>query len=78
MTKPAKTAAELIELAKSELQAHMPYPEGIVVSVLSDGDGFEFRVSADEETRARAGYPEAVALLVQIGDQLSRQYSLRS
>jgi len=30
---------------------------GIVISVLRDGDSWEFRTSADEATAAKAGYP---------------------
>jgi len=37
----------------------------------------EFRAKADEATAAKAGYPECVAMLVQIGDHLSKQYDFK-
>jgi hypothetical protein len=77
MTRPVKTEAELIEMAKAELRVHAEYPEGMVISILRDGDGWEFRASADKVTSDRPGYPEAVAMLVQIGDHLSKQYDVR-
>jgi hypothetical protein len=77
MSKPAKTEAELIEMAKAELKAHLDCPDGIAVSVIRDGDAWEFRAKADEATIAKPGYPECVAMLVQIGDHLSRQYDLK-
>jgi hypothetical protein len=77
MSKPAKTEAELIAMAKAELKAHADCPDGIVISVLRDGDSWEFRATADAATVAKAGYPECVAMLVQIGDHLSRQFDLK-
>ena len=77
MTKPAKTEAELIALARAELKVHADCPDGIVISVLRDGDSWEFRAKADEATVAKPGYPECVAMLVQIGDHLSKQYDLK-
>jgi hypothetical protein len=77
MTKPAKTAAELIAMAKAELKAHADFPEGLAIDVIESGDSWEFRAAADEATVARPGYPEAVAMLVQIGDHLSKQYDLK-
>jgi hypothetical protein len=76
MSKPVKTEAELIAMARTELKVHADCSEGIVISVLRDGDSWEFRTSADEATVARAGYPECVALIVQIGDHLSKQYDV--
>jgi hypothetical protein len=76
MSKPTKTAAELIEMARAELKVHADCPEGIVISVVRDGDSCEFRAEADETTVARPGYPECVAMLVQVGDHLSRQYDV--
>lgn len=76
MTKPTKTEAELIEMAVAELKAHVEYAGGMSISVLRDGAGWEFRAAADPATAARAGYPEAVAMLVQIGDHLSKQYDV--
>ena len=77
MSKPSKTDAELIAMAIAELKAHLDVPEGLSISVLRDGASWEFRVSADAATVARPGYPESVAMLVQIGDHLSKQYDLQ-
>ncbi len=76
MSKPVKTEAELIAMARAELKAHVDGQDGIVISVLRDGDSWEFRASADEATVAKPGYPERVAMLVQIGDHLARQYDV--
>ncbi|MDB5513511.1 MAG: hypothetical protein JWQ17_269 [Tardiphaga sp.] len=76
MSKPAKTEAELIAMAKAELKAHADCPDGIVISVLRDGYSWEFRATADPATVAKPGYPECVAMLVQIGDHLSRQFDV--
>jgi len=76
MSKPTKTPAELIAMARAELKVHADCPDGIEISVIRDGDGWEFRASADEATAARPGYPECVAMLVQIGDHLSKQYDV--
>ena len=77
MSKPAKTEAELIAMARTELKVHVDCPDGIVISAIRDGDSWEFRASADQSTIAKAGYPECVAMLVQIGDHLSKQYDLK-
>jgi len=77
MSKPTKTEAELIALARVELKAHVPCPEGIVISVLRNGDSWEFRTAADEATIAKPGYPECVAMIVQIGDHLCKQYDVK-
>ena len=74
MSKPAKTAAELIAMAKAELKVHADCPDGMVISLIRDGSTWEFRASADEATVAKPGYPECVAMLVQIGDHLAKQY----
>lgn len=76
MSKPIKTEAELIAMARAELKVHADCPDGINISVLRDGDSWEFRASAEEATVARPGYPECVAMLVQIGDHLSKQYDV--
>ena len=76
MSKPVKTEAELIAMARAELKVHADCPDGIVISVIRDGDSWEFRAEADEATVAKPGYPECVAMLVQIGDHLSKQYDL--
>ena len=77
MSKPARTEAELIEMAKAELRVHADPPDGMVISVIRDGDSWEFRASADKATEGKVGYPEAVAMLVQIGDHLSKQYDVK-
>lgn len=76
MTKPAKSEAELITMALAELKAHVESPDGLNVSIVRDGSSWEFRTSADQATIAKPGYPEAVAMLVQIGDHLSKQYDV--
>jgi hypothetical protein len=75
MSKPGKTAAELIAMARAELKVHCP--EGLGFFVLPAGDSREFRTEADEATRAKPGYPEWVAMLVQIGDHLGRHYDAK-
>lgn len=77
MSKPVKTEAELIALARAELKAHVDGPDDIAISVLRDGDSWEFRASADEATIAKPGYPESVMMLVQIGDHLCKQYDVK-
>jgi hypothetical protein len=76
MSKPSKTEAELIAMARAELKVHADCPPGIAIFVVTTDDGWEFRTEADEETRARPGYGECVAMIVQIGDHLSKQYDL--
>jgi hypothetical protein len=77
MSKPVKTEAELIAMARAELKVHVDCPEGIVISVIPDGDSWEFRAKADDATIAKPGYPECVAMLVQIGDHLCKQYDFK-
>ncbi len=77
MSKPSKTAAELITMARAELKVHADCPEGISIFVLRSEDSWEFRTEADEATVAKPGYPECVAMLVQIGDHLSKQYDVK-
>jgi hypothetical protein len=77
MSKPSKTDVELIAMAKAELKAHLEVPDGVLISVIRDGASWEFRASADAATVARPGYPESVAMLVQIGDHLAKQYDLK-
>lgn len=76
MTKPTKTEAELIAMAMAELKAHVDCPDGMTISVLRWGNKWEFRAKADPGTASRPGYPESVAMLVQIGDHLSKQYDV--
>ena len=77
MSKPVKTEAELIAMARAELKVHADSPDGMMISILRDGDSWEFRASADQATIDKPGYPEAVAMLVQIGDHLSKQYDVK-
>lgn len=77
MSKPAKTEAELIAMARAELKVHADCPDGIVISVLRDGDSWEFRAQADDATIAKPGFPECVAMLVQVGDHLCKQYDFK-
>jgi hypothetical protein len=76
MSKPTKTQAELIAMARAELKVHADCPDGIQISVIRDGDSWEFRAAADKPTVDKAGYPGCVSMLVQIGDHLSKQYDL--
>ena len=76
MSKPTKTEAELIEMARAELRVHADCPDGIMIFVLKSVEGWEFRTEADEATVAKPGYPECVAMLVQIGDHLGKQYDV--
>jgi len=76
MSKPSKTEAELIAMARAELKVHADCPDGIVIFLLRSEDSWEFRTEADEATVAKPGYPECVAMLVQIGDHLSKQYDV--
>ena len=55
MSKPTKTEAELIAMARAELRAHADCPDGITISVLQDGDSWEFRAKADQATAAQPG-----------------------
>jgi hypothetical protein len=77
VSKPIKTEAELIAMAKAELKVHADCPDGIVISVLGAGDSWEFRAGADQATVAKPGFPECVAMLVQIGDHLSKQFDVK-
>jgi hypothetical protein len=78
MSKPIKTEAELIAMARAELTVHSPdCPDGIMIFVLRTDEGWEFRTEADEATREKPGYPECVAMIVQIGDHLGKQYDLK-
>ena len=77
MSKPVKTEAELIAMARAELKVHADCPDGIEISVLRDGNCWEFRARADGRPLAKPGYPECVAMLVQIGDHLSKQYDVK-
>jgi hypothetical protein len=77
MSKPVKTEAELIAMAKAQLKVHADCPDGIIISVLRDSSSWEFRAAADQATVAKSGFPECVAMLVQIGDHLSKQFDVK-
>ena len=55
-----------------------PPPDGIRIAVLRSEDSSEFRTEADEATQAKPGYPECVAMMVQIGDHLSKQFDVKA
>jgi hypothetical protein len=76
MSKPTRTEAELVAMARAELKVHADCPDGIQISLIRTEEGWEFRTAADEATIAKPGYPECVAMIVQIGDQLSKQYDV--
>jgi hypothetical protein len=76
MSKPTKTEAELIAMAQAELKAHLEYPVGMTISILRWGGSWEFRAKSDPGTASKPGYPECVAMLVQIGDHLRKQYDV--
>jgi hypothetical protein len=76
MSKPTKSEAELIAMARAELEVHVGCPDGIVISVLRSENSWEFRTTADDATVAKPGYPECVAMIVQIGDHLNKQFDL--
>ena len=78
MSKPSKTEADLIAMARAELKVHADAPDGMAISIIRDGESWEFRASADKATEDKPGYPEAVAMLVQIGDHLARQYDVKA
>jgi hypothetical protein len=76
MSKPARTEAELVAMARAELKIHADCPDGIMIFVVRNEDGWELRTEADEATKEKPGYPECVAMIVQIGDHLSKQYDV--
>jgi hypothetical protein len=55
----------------------LPLMGGDEIAVLrSEGSG-KFHAEADEATQAKPGYPECVAMIVQIGDHLSKQFDVK-
>ncbi|MGL5168250.1 MAG: hypothetical protein ACRC9K_20395 [Afipia sp.] len=78
MSKTAKTSADLLALLKEEMNHYADCPEGIIVSVISAGDSWEFRTNADDATKSAVGYGECVARIVQIGDHLGKQFDLKN
>ena len=77
MSKPSKTEAELVAMARAELKVHADCPDGIAITLVRTDDSWEFRTEADAATMARPGYPECVALIVQIGDHLCKQFDVK-
>jgi hypothetical protein len=59
MSKPIKTEAELIVMARAELRAHLDAPEGLSIAVVRDGASWEFRANADDATVAKPAIPKA-------------------
>jgi hypothetical protein len=57
MSKPTRTEAELIAIARAELKVHADCADGIDIFVLRAGDSWEFRTVADAATVAKPGYP---------------------
>lgn len=78
MSKPTKTEAELIAMVRAQLKVHRDCPDGIVISVLRTAHSWEFRTTADEATVAKPGYPECVAMIVELGDHMSKQFDVTS
>jgi len=76
MSKPLKPEQELIALAMQEISEHLNCPPGLQVSVVRDNGSWEFRASGPESAIDEAGYAECVAMLVQIGDRLSKEYDV--
>jgi hypothetical protein len=76
MSKPTRTEAELVAMARAELKVHLDCPDGIMIAVLRSEDSWEFRTEADPATKEKPGYPECVAMIVQIGDHLSKQFDV--
>ena len=60
MSKPTRTEAELVAMARAELKVHADCPDGIEISVIRTAEGWEFRTAADEAAVAKPGYPECV------------------
>ena len=76
MSKPTRTEAELVAMARAELKVHLDCPDGITISpfFLRGLLGIPHRGRRGD--RAKPGYPECVAMIVQIGDHLSKQYDV--
>jgi len=51
MSKPTKTEAELIAMARAELKVHADCPDGISIAVLGSEDSWEFRTEAESQAR---------------------------
>jgi hypothetical protein len=49
---------------------------GRSIAVVRNTVSSEFRASVDAAAVAKPGYPESVAMLVRIGDHLSKQYDV--
>ena len=76
MSKPVKTEAELIAMARAELKVHADASGGHRHLRLR---GATLGIPRQRRCRHRGkpGYPEAVSMLVQIGDHLGRQYDVK-
>jgi hypothetical protein len=48
-----------------------------MIAVLRSEESWEFRTEADEATKAKPGCPECVAMIVQIGGHLSKQFDVK-
>jgi hypothetical protein len=72
-----QTEAELIAIAKAELKAHADYPGTAWSSPCSGAEIPRNSVPAPMRRRQHPGYPECVAMLVQVGDHLGMQYDLK-
>jgi hypothetical protein len=77
MSKPVKSETELVAMARAELKVHANCPDEITIVVLRNDESWEFRTEADSAAKAKPGYPECVAMIVQIGDHLSKQYDVK-
>ncbi len=77
MTKPVKTEAELIAMAKAELKVHTDSSDGMVISVIRMVTPGNSAPAPMPPPRQNPATPNAVAMLVQIGDHLGRQYDVK-
>lgn len=77
MSKPTKTSADILAMLKEEMNHYADCPEGIIVSVISTGNSWEFRTTADDATKSSVGYGECIARIVQIGDHLGKQFDVK-
>ena len=77
MSKPSKTEAELIAMAKAELTVHADCSG----RHRHFGAARRRQLGIPRQRRCRddgkPGYPERVAMLVQIGDHLSKQFDVK-
>lgn len=76
MSKPAKTADELIALAIKELRSRVDCPAGIRVAIVPENGSWKFRVTGSESTIAEFGYQKCVEILSEVGDILAKDYDV--